>query len=78
MPPLRPLAGQGGHWRIDHRTTRIVSTGPSLAAVTFYGQRYTDDGRAGTGLAEKELKRLANVLASLQVPNMPASRAAAP
>jgi hypothetical protein len=22
MPPLRPLAGQGGHWRADDRTTR--------------------------------------------------------
>jgi bifunctional non-homologous end joining protein LigD len=38
---------------------------------------YTDDGRlhyagrAGTGMTEKELKRLAGVLAPLQVPNMP-------
>ena len=38
---------------------------------------YTDDGqlhyagRAGTGMTEKELKRLAGVLKSLQVPKMP-------
>jgi ATP-dependent DNA ligase len=38
---------------------------------------YTDDGRlhyagrAGTGMTEKELKRLAAVLAPLQVPKMP-------
>jgi bifunctional non-homologous end joining protein LigD len=38
---------------------------------------YTDDrrllyaGRAGTGMAAKELKRLAGVLAPLQVPKMP-------
>ena len=38
---------------------------------------YTDDGRlhyagrAGTGITDKELKRLAGVLAPLQVPKMP-------
>jgi bifunctional non-homologous end joining protein LigD len=38
---------------------------------------YTDDGRlryagrAGTGMTEKELKRLAGVLARLQAPKMP-------
>jgi DNA ligase D-like protein (predicted ligase) len=34
-------------------------------------------GRAGTGITEKELKRLAGVLASLKTPKMPLARAAA-
>ena len=42
---------------------------------------YTDDGllhyagRAGTGLTTKELKRVAEVLAPLQVPRMPLAEA---
>jgi hypothetical protein len=53
------------------------SRGQQVALLLGY---YTDDGRlhyagrAGTGMTEKELKRLAGVLAPLKVPKMPLAK----
>ena len=43
----------------------LIAQAVGLADVTLYA------GRAGTGITDKELKRLAGVLKPLQVPKMP-------